>query len=90
MSNATPGTSTQSIASDATTGQRGRGSGMPWYPAMTSATGSRIACSTSILAWASTRGSTTVLPAASAARTSGSVFHSLRNGSVSCTVRAAA
>ena len=36
-----------------------------------------------------TRGTATVLPAASAARTSGSVSHSLRNGSVSSTVRAA-
>ena len=55
-----------------------------------SATGSRIVRNSSMRAPMSTRGSTTVLPAASAARTSGSVSHSLLKASVSRTVRDAA
>ena len=58
-------------------------------PSPASLAGSAIAKSSSIRVIAFTRGTATVRPAASAGRTSGSVSHSLRKGSVSRTVRAA-
>ena len=70
-SNATPGTRTKSIVSREISGQADSGSGMSRYPATMSRSGSAIAWSSSIRVALSTRGTPTVLPAASAARTSG-------------------
>jgi hypothetical protein len=90
VSKATPGTSTQSIASAAISAQCDCGR----YAAMANA-GHRVTArsgrqSSSVRAVALTRGNTTVLPRSSAASNSAIESHSLPNGSVSSTVDAAA
>jgi hypothetical protein len=63
---------------------------MPRQPTTMSRAASATRQSSSMRAGSTTRGNATVLPCASARSISGSAFHSLRNGAVRSTVRAAA